>query len=64
MDSKDRKAHIPLGRTTGGKGMDGWFQSECICGWKGKKHYNYCSYQFSNAREEFDRHAKALGEGE
>ena len=62
MDSKDRKAHIPLARTTGGKGMDGWCQNHCICGWKGKKHYNYCNYKNSNASEEIKRHVEEGGE--
>lgn len=40
----------------GGVGITGWIQPVCSCGWIGSKHYAHNDYQFSNSREEWQRH--------
>jgi hypothetical protein len=45
-----------INREFGGKNELSWKQLICSCGWKGKKHYAYNDYQFSNLRAEENEH--------
>lgn len=47
--------HI-LKRIEGGKGIEGWIQPECSCGWKGRKEYAHNDYQHSNVAEQEHNH--------
>ena len=48
-----------------GKGLEGFIQNQCSCGWKGKLHYAHNDYQFSNCSEERKEHVvKFIGPGE
>ena len=53
LDIDDIEGVLP-----GGSGIESWILPVCSCGWAGSLHYAHNDAQYTNCREQADRHRR------
>jgi len=54
----EHKVVVKTGSTPDTMGYMDWRQNVCLCGWKGRKHFNYENYAYTNCSDEEQQHLR------